>query len=296
MKKKLLVMVMFLFFLLFWLSSLYLTVKLVSSMFLTSTSSSLSWVTIENVWDKVTDIAVWGEVWDKYREVNKDGDMTLWEQFASGIMTWDTILDYAVYLIKFMWQIVLLIFALLIIWSPIWILGLILVNKKSKNTMILSSKFMGIDVYSDKFDINSVKKSEIKLLEKCGFYKTFSSWRLVFLHIITLWLFSTIYMWLMYDDLPVINEKDFWAGRAIWFLFIPLFNLYWIFVFWLRLVNRVNFQYKIRGLISPVSKLLAIVMLVLNFIPYLNFVSIFLLKSILISQIQNAVNGLVSMK
>jgi hypothetical protein len=42
--------------------------------------------------------------------------MTLWDQFASGIMTWNTILDYAVYLVKFIGQLALLAWALWIIY------------------------------------------------------------------------------------------------------------------------------------------------------------------------------------
>jgi hypothetical protein len=69
-----------------------------------------------NIWSKVENIAEWGKVWDKYKETAKNWDLSLWDQFASGIMTWDTILDYAVYLIKFIWQLALLAWALWIIY------------------------------------------------------------------------------------------------------------------------------------------------------------------------------------
>ncbi len=76
----------------------------------------------------VTDIWVWWEVWDKYKDKSQDGSLSLWDQFASWIMTWDTILDYAVYLVKFIWQLALLVWALWIIyfgyvkatWSLSW--------------------------------------------------------------------------------------------------------------------------------------------------------------------------------
>lgn len=82
-----------------------------------------------NIWQDVVDVWVWGSVRDKYKDkaygpVDSEWgvrtrpwwDMSLWDQFASGIMTWDTILDYAVYLIKFIWQLALLTWALMIIY------------------------------------------------------------------------------------------------------------------------------------------------------------------------------------
>ncbi len=82
-----------------------------------------------NLWKIVTDIWVWWEVWDKYKDeaywkedtvwdkrIRRWSDMSLGDQFASGIMTWDTILDYAVYLVKFIGQLALLVWALWIIY------------------------------------------------------------------------------------------------------------------------------------------------------------------------------------
>ncbi|MDD5591620.1 MAG: hypothetical protein PHY18_06845, partial [Dehalococcoidales bacterium] len=47
---------------------------------------------------------------------------------------------------------------------------------------------------------------------------------------------------------------DFGAGRAIGFWFIPGFNLYWVFRFCLRLVDRVNFQLRLRGLKTTIGR------------------------------------------
>jgi hypothetical protein len=54
-------------------------------------------------------------VWKIYRE-KADWSMSLWDQFATGVMTWDTILDYAVYIMKFLWQLALLIGAVMLIY------------------------------------------------------------------------------------------------------------------------------------------------------------------------------------
>jgi hypothetical protein len=88
----------------------------------------IPWATSSNIWTEVNSISVWWSVWDKYKDIaygkkTEDesntrvwSDRSLGDQFASGIMTWDTILDYAVYLVKFVWQLALLAWALWIIY------------------------------------------------------------------------------------------------------------------------------------------------------------------------------------
>lgn len=64
---------------------------------------------VQNVWSQ------WGQVRDRY---NKQAQGTsVWDQLASGIMTWDTLLDYVVYIVRFLSQIGLLIGAAMIIYA-----------------------------------------------------------------------------------------------------------------------------------------------------------------------------------
>ena len=59
-------------------------------------------------------------VWDRYKELsNGKGSekRTLGDKLASWIMSWDTLLDYVVYLIRFLSQIGLLIGAVMIIYA-----------------------------------------------------------------------------------------------------------------------------------------------------------------------------------
>lgn len=65
----------------------------------------------------VENINQWWKVREKYKEQSKT-DMSLWDQFATWVMTWDTILDYCVYLIKFLWELALFVWAAAIIY--IW--------------------------------------------------------------------------------------------------------------------------------------------------------------------------------
>ena len=73
------------------------------------------WTKWDNPGKTVSDIASGWNVRKIYRE-KADGNMSLGEQFATGVMTWDTILDYAVYIIKFLSQLALLVGAVMIIY------------------------------------------------------------------------------------------------------------------------------------------------------------------------------------
>ena len=72
--------------------------------------------------------------------------------------------------------------------------------------------------------------------------------------IITFGIFGAIYLQLNQSMLPVVKHDDPSAGKAIGFMFIPFFNLYWYFVVWPRLVDRINFQYRLRGRPSPINR------------------------------------------
>ncbi|MFA5747672.1 MAG: hypothetical protein WC872_01000 [Candidatus Absconditabacterales bacterium] len=64
-----------------------------------------------------------GKVWENYNEQAKNlsskggGAEAVGSQLASGIMTWDTLLDYATYLVNFLSQVGLLIGGLMIVYA-----------------------------------------------------------------------------------------------------------------------------------------------------------------------------------
>jgi hypothetical protein len=65
---------------------------------------------------------------------------------------------------------------------------------------------------------------------------------------LTFGVFGTIYLNLLHGRLPRTRPGDPSAGRAIGFLFIPFFNLYWVFFTYRRLVDRLDEQRACRGL------------------------------------------------
>jgi len=70
---------------------------------------------VGNVHDNVND--EYESVWDKYKEISNDSKRSLWDRMASWIMSRDTLLDYVVYLIRFLSQVGLLIGAIMIVYA-----------------------------------------------------------------------------------------------------------------------------------------------------------------------------------
>lgn len=113
-------------------------------------------------------------------------------------------------------------------------------------------------------------------------------------HFVSFGLFASIFMGLNHSKLPRLNYNDFTAGKAIGFLFIPFFNFYWLFVFWLRLVDRVNFQYRLRGEKPPIDRGQALGAVIIAVVPCLGaFFAELVMFPIVAGEIQSAVNGLV---
>ncbi|AHB41628.1 hypothetical protein P148_SR1C00001G0839 [candidate division SR1 bacterium RAAC1_SR1_1] len=67
----------------------------------------------------VNEVGVGGHVWDEYNrqatEYQEDGNLAA--QMASGIFTWDTLLDYLAYLIKFLSEIGIFVGACFIVYA-----------------------------------------------------------------------------------------------------------------------------------------------------------------------------------
>jgi len=132
-------------------------------------------------------------------------------------------------------------------------------------------------IYQSTFDLNSLTDEQRREYSQHQFTGTFSAGLTIFLHLITAGIFTIIYFGLKHSKLPKIRHDDFGAGRAIGFMFIPGFNAYWVFRFCLRLVDRVNFQLRLRGLQPTIGRgfLLATVIISLVLFPVAFLVPMF---------------------
>jgi len=104
----------------------------------------------------------------------------------------------------------------------------------------------GDEVYQDNFNLQNVHPNTRAYW--CSWRpETFSTAGAILLDIFTCSLFGLIYYGLKFSELPKASRNDFTAGKAIGFMFIPIFNLYWMFRFWLGLCDRINLQIRLRG-------------------------------------------------
>ena len=154
------------------------------------------------------------------------------------------------------------------------------------------NQFQLAAVYSDRFDLNQIPVEQREQFKKHSLFGTFPVAVVILLHFVTFGIFSIIYMGLKHGKLPMIKSDDFSAGKAIGFLFIPFFNIYWIFMFWVRLVDRIDFQFRLRGLKPPVDRGLALAAVIVGLVPYLGILSWVILYPIVIGEIQSACNTL----
>lgn len=111
-------------------------------------------------------------------------------------------------------------------------------------------------------------------------------------------LFPLIYYGLAHGNMPKRRHDDPSAGKAIGFMFIPFFNLYWVCFFWTRLCTRINDERAAVGLppTAPRSLVVAILWTYLGmFIPILNLlvlVALVVMLLIALIQIQTSINEL----
>ncbi|HUT57128.1 MAG TPA: hypothetical protein VNA25_04560 [Phycisphaerae bacterium] len=114
----------------------------------------------------------------------------------------------------------------------------------------------------------------------------------ILLHFLTLGLFSTIWLNLMHGKMPKIRHDDPSAGKAIGFLFIPFFNLYWVFFTYHRLCRRINEQREMRRLKPNVPAGLAVAMCIIMLIPYVGLIAGLIITPIFLGVVQSSVNEL----
>jgi hypothetical protein len=153
------------------------------------------------------------------------------------------------------------------------------------------------NIYGPDFNVKKISAADRKKYMEHKLTK-FPPAASIILHIFTLGIFTKIYYGIKHGQLPRIADNDFGAGKAIGFLFIPFFNLYWVFVFWMKLADRINFQLKLRNM-DEFPKGLAITIPILTmstmipFVGYLTFfANYFVVTPVALAMLQSSINKL----
>jgi len=125
----------------------------------------------------------------------------------------------------------------------------------------------------------------------------FPVWAVAILHLMTFGLFSIIHFGLQHDKLPKAASNDPGAGEAIGFSFIPFFHLYWWFFNPMRLAERLNLQYQLRGQAPKAPTALMVACSVLTVIPWVNFfIGIPIMWTLGSCFLQSSINDLARMR
>ncbi len=151
-------------------------------------------------------------------------------------------------------------------------------------------------IYTPASDLAKVPTGQVERFKKNEFLTTFPTGLAILLHFFTLGVFTVIFHGLKHSKLPMIRHDDFRGGKAIGYLFIPFYNLYWYFIFWQRLADRLNFQLRLRGIPEGVNRGLVTTACVLTVIPYIGLIAWVALWPVVSAQVQSASNRLAELK
>jgi len=123
-------------------------------------------------------------------------------------------------------------------------------------------------------------------------FQTFPILALLALHYVTFGLFSMVWVNVFHGSLPKRRPDDPSVGRAVGFLFIPIYSLYWVFFTHLRLCERLNEESARRGLPGRTSRSLVLWTCIVHVLPLVGFVSFLVLYPIVAASLQGQVNEL----
>jgi len=121
---------------------------------------------------------------------------------------------------------------------------------------------------------------------------TFPVAALVLLHYITFGIFTHVWLNHYHGKLPQRRPDDPTAGKAIGFLFIPFYNLYWLFFTYLRLSERLQEERDRYLLPDDDMRDLAMATCILTVIPYFNIISFLIVFPIYAGIVQARINEL----
>src|SRR5262249_12941388 len=98
----------------------------------------------------------------------------------------------------------------------------------------------------------------------------FPVWAAVALHYATFGLVPFVHLNCLHGKLPTLAPDDPTVGKAIGFSFIPYFHFYWVVFNVLRLADRLNLQFKLRGRAPPLPRGFMIACGIIGVIPWIN--------------------------
>ncbi len=117
--------------------------------------------------------------------------------------------------------------------------------------------------------------------------------RMIPLGIFTANIFAMIWLNLLHGKMPLRRPSDPSAGKAIGFLFIPFFNLYWFLFTYIRLLTRIN-ELRVYYSLPPLNmRWVVVVLFVLTVIPWAGVANSLVFVPLFLTAVQSAVNSLV---
>jgi hypothetical protein len=142
-----------------------------------------------------------------------------------------------------------------------------------------------------KREVSQLTPGERAALTRHG-VQAFPMWAMLLLHFVTFGIFPLAYFSSLHGRLPKAERDDPTPARGFWFSFIPYFGIYWVIFNTARLVDRINLQFRLRGLPDRVPRTFMMVTAVLTVIPYVYFLIGPILWPFAVFFLQRAVNEL----
>src|SRR5262249_33497473 len=106
------------------------------------------------------------------------------------------------------------------------------------------------------FDLNTLPADARTAASHHTFNGKLPVWMAIVFTLLSAGLFAYLFFPLKHRQLPKLRPDDPGGAKALGYLFIPIFNIYWFVVMWSRLAQRLNFQLRLRNRPAIVSPLL----------------------------------------
>ncbi|MEE8608252.1 MAG: zinc ribbon domain-containing protein [Nitrospiraceae bacterium] len=132
----------------------------------------------------------------------------------------------------------------------------------------------------------------VELRREGLFFRAYPVWVMVLLSILTFGIYTVFWLNHWHGVMPKRRNDDPSTARAIGFLFIPLYNYYWLFESLLRLCTRLDEELADAGLPDRVPRELVRWFCILYLVPYVNLVASPILGGIATGRMQSLVNRL----